>query len=362
MAKERFVYRGSERTAESVTRKAKMSGGLYDSYLLGDIPMFKAKEGECCVRILPPTWEDIQKWGDGWEISIFLHYNVGPDNGAYLCSDKMETGEACPVCEARRGEQDEEVASKMKPSLRILCWVIDRDDEKAGPQVWSMPLSLFKDISGRSIDKRTSTPILIDHPEEGFDVVFNREGTDIKTKYTGVEIMRDASPIHDDEKLQDRWLDYIGERPLPELLNYYPAEHIEKVLFGKTERTRGDDAETPAERPSRRGSSEEEAPVETTRVSRRTSTVPAEEPPFDVDEPSAEEQPLRRGSSRRAEPEQEEAPAPVSRRRQLLDEGSTAEEQPRSRRPEPIEESTPVSTARERLRGLQRSTTRSARE
>ena len=338
MAKERFVYRGRERTVESVVRKSKQGGGLYDSYLSSDIPLFKSKEGESCIRILPPTWEDTEKWGDGWEIGIYLHYSVGPDNGAYLCLDKMK-GETCPVCEARRDAADEEESDALKPSYRSLCWVIDRDNEKAGPQVWSMPITLFRDINARSVDKKTNTPILIDDPEEGYDLVFNRAGTDKRTKYTGVEIMREPTPLHDDEKLQARWLEYIKDHPLPDVLTFFDAEHIERVLFGKVDRKKPEAEEA-----------ETEAPARSTR-SRRS------EP-----EPEAEEEveaPRSSRHSRAAEPEPEEeaeaepeTPSRTRRRALLTEPGEEADETPRRGRREAIEESEPVQTARRSLERL----------
>lgn len=247
MAKvERFIYRGRERTVESVVRKSKQAGGMYDNYISADAQLYSPKEGECSIRILPPTWEDTDKWGDGWEIGVYLHYGVGPDNGSYLCLDKMK-GEPCPVCEARRNTNDTDEADQFKASYRCLCWVIDRDNEKAGPMVWSMPVSLFREINARSVDKKSNTPILIDDPEEGYDVVFNRAGTGIKTKYTAVEVMREPSPLHEDEKLQGRWLAHITEHSLPSVLNFFEAEHIEKVLFGKVARRPAEDGEIATE-------------------------------------------------------------------------------------------------------------------
>jgi hypothetical protein len=229
---DRFVYRGRDRTVESVVRKSKQSGGSYDSYLSSEAPKFAPKEGECAIRILPGTWEDTDKWGTGWDIGVHVHHSVGPDNGAYLCLDKMK-GETCPVCEARREATDEDEKDQLRASQRFLCWVVDRDNEKAGPMLWAMPLTLFREINARSVEKKSNTPILIDDPEEGYDIIFSRTGTGIKTKYTAVEVVRDPSPLHDDEQLQQRWLDYITEHPLPEMLNFFEADYIEKVLFGK---------------------------------------------------------------------------------------------------------------------------------
>ena len=355
--KSKFVYRGDKRTVESVVRKSKQAGGLYDSYLASDVQMYKSKEGEACVRILPPTWEDTEKWGDGWEIGVYIHYSVGPDNGTYLCLDKMK-GEPCPVCEARRTITDQDEADQLKPGYRTLAWVIDRDNEKAGPMIWSMPITMFKEINARSIDKKTNAPILVDDPEEGYDIVFNRAGTTkTNTKYSAVEVTREPSPLHDDEKLQARWLEYITEHPLPDVLNFYDAEHIEKVLFGKTDR-RKDEEEVTEEtetRPSRRGRAEpvEEVveEIEAPRGSRRAGRA----------EPEAEDRPTRSSRSAFAAEEVEEPPFEENprqaRRRALLDEGEAPEEgetrtRPRTRPAEAVEEPSPVQAARRSLERL----------
>ena len=296
--KGKFVYKGRDRSVEDVSRKSRQKPGLYDNFILSDFPTFKVKEGENAVRILPPTWEDTDKWGDSWELGIWVHYNVGADGGSFICLDKMK-GEPCPVCEARREATDDEERYQLAPGWRALCWVVDRDNEKAGPQVWSMPATLFRDINSRSIDKKSNAVILIDDPEEGYDVVFTREGADKRTKYVGVEVARDPTPVHDDEKIQQRWLDYILEHSLPTVLNIQDSGYIEKVLSGKVSA-----ASKKAE-----AEEEEDTPPRSSRAARR------------VPEPAEEEEAAtsRRGATRRpAEPEEEEAeaeaPLPRSRR------------------------------------------------
>lgn len=231
----KFEYRGRDRSVESVVQKSKQATGNYDRYTLEGVPSFKPKEGENCVRILPPTWKDTQRYGDGWEIQIHLHSNVGVDNSQYLCLDKMND-EDCPICAARRDATDTDEADALRVGWRALCWVVSRDDEKAGPQLWAMPPTLFRDICAASVDKKGNTPILIDDPEEGYDLYFHREGSGLRTKYSRIEVVRDPSPLHDNQKLQDRWLDYIMETPLPDVLQFFPADHIEKVLFGRVDR------------------------------------------------------------------------------------------------------------------------------
>lgn len=334
-----FKYSATRQT-EEVVRKSKQSSGGYDSWLSPDATFLKIDEGQNEIRILPPTWaldfrdllaegldnglgrdkamaaaakkypeqaEEFKRWGDGWEITVFIHRNVGPDNGTYLCLDKM-LGEPCPVCEARR-DADEEEADKLKVQSRIVAWIIDRKRASAGPQVGSLPLTLTRDINGRSVDKKSSGVILIDDPYEGYDVTFTREGSDLRTKYTQVDISRDPSPVSDDKKKMEQWLQFIEDHPLPELLVYHDAEHIEKVLFGKTER-RGKDKEEVEEaratsRSSRRAPAAEpdEEPEATARSSRRARAADPE--PESEPEPEAET-PRR---SRRAPPPEEEVEA-----------------------------------------------------
>lgn len=352
----RFKYSGT-RDVEGVTRRSKESGGSYDSYLSQEASFFKVGEGENAVRILPPTWamdfreelakgidaglsrekasaaaakkypdqaKEFEKWGDGWEIQVWLHRNVGPDNGTYLCLDKMQ-GERCPVCEAQRDATDEDEANSLKVGKRPMCYVIDRNNEKAGPQILSMPLTLFREINTRSIDKKDGSAILIDDPEEGFDVLFTREGKDLRTKYTGVEVERDPTPIHEDQKKQDKWLDYITANPLPDLLQFYPADHIEKVLFGRTERRRSEAAEE-EDRPSRRSrrGAETEEDSSEERSSRRSSRIRSEP------EDDTEEDRPRRG--RREEPAEEDSEETPRRGRRGREEPAEDEEADRPSR------------------------------
>ena len=229
-----------DRKVEDVVRNAKEKGGSYDSYLDSDCTFYKAKEGDCHIRIMPRSWNDTAVWGRGWHIKVQIHRNVGADKGTYLCLKMLN--KRCPVCEAKEASSDEDEADRLRAQARILCWIIDRSNERAGPQIMSMPVSLFRDISQRSLDKESESVIYIDDPEEGFDITFVREGTDKKTKWTGVEVLRKSSPLHKDLNKQKVWLDFITKHPLPDSLVYFDYEHISQVLYGRTDRddTSGD--------------------------------------------------------------------------------------------------------------------------
>lgn len=269
MAK-KFNYRGG-RSAESIKRRAAESGRDFDNVFNEDIKMFKPAEGDNVIRILPPTWginpysdkqleefseeglarleEEQERYGDGWDVVAYIHYGVGADGGTYLCREKM-LGEYCPICAAKERAADPDEAKALEPTKRALVWVVDREKEQEGPQLWSMPFSKIRnEIYARSIDRRDGTPLLVDDPEEGFDIMFNRSGTKDRTNYTAVEVDRDPSPIHDKEKRQQEWLDYIMDHPIPSLLKFYDPEHIEKVLVGRSSSRRDDDEDAGDDRP-----------------------------------------------------------------------------------------------------------------
>jgi hypothetical protein len=83
---------------------------------------------------------------------------------------------------------------------------------------------------------------MVDDLDEGYDVRFNRSGKDARTNYTGVEVDRDATPLHEDDKILEKWLAYTLDHPLQGILNFYEPEHIEKVLRGRASARRDEDA------------------------------------------------------------------------------------------------------------------------
>jgi hypothetical protein len=266
----KFEYLGKDRSSEDVAKRAK-GGGDFDSFLTSEVTTFKPKEGTNKVRILPPGWskEDAKIWGADWSIDIYLHYSVGPDDTSYLCPAKMNVGR-CPICEAR-ADMEEDEAEKLRPARRALAYVINRDNEREGPMIWSIPVTLLKEIATRSQNKKTGGILYIDDPDNGHDVEFERDGTDIKTKYSGVDIDKEETSIAEDDKTYNRWLDYIMDHPLPEVLNFYDAEYLEKALFGKkTKRNDDDDDRSSSRRGGRDRSGGESGEKDDDRSSRRS--------------------------------------------------------------------------------------------
>jgi len=241
-----FKYRG--RSIDTINQRATQTAGAFDSYTNAKFPKFKVSDGDNEIRIMPLTWNDVDTWGDNWGIELWVHHSIGPDNNAYLCLKKMK-GQDCYLCDAQAehahdddAEDQDSLARKLKPTRRILAWLVDRKKEKDGPVLWAMPWTLERDIQGRCKNKKTGEPILIDHPSSGYDVSFNKTGKERLTKYVSVDISREPSPLSDDGKTKKKWLEFIEQNPLPDTLCFYDNDYIEKMFRGKSPKRNAEDA------------------------------------------------------------------------------------------------------------------------
>lgn len=218
-----FTYQA--RDPDEAKRRAEQSGGDFDVYINRDVKTFKPAIGANTIRILPPTWDRPKHYGT----DIWVHYGIGPDEQAYLCLNKMKN-EPCPICEERQEANrsgDEKYAKELSPTRRVLVYLIDRDHEKEGLQAWAMPQTLDQDFVKISRDKRTNEVLPIDHPDNGYDIDFDKTGAKRNTKYDGITVARRDSPLDNDAAL-----DYALDHPLPTQLVYYDYEHIKSVFGG----------------------------------------------------------------------------------------------------------------------------------
>jgi hypothetical protein len=295
MAKNERSFRYQERSKEDVRERANMRGGNFDNIFKPQYKLYKIKDGKNVIRILPPTWEKAKHYG----FDIFVNYNIGADKQSYLSISKMKN-KPDPLAEARQQaerEGEEELAKALRPTQRILMWVIDRSDEAEGPLLWGAPFTVDKAFANLAFDEDTKEVILIDDPENGCDVRFYKEGTGMTTKYDASKMkLLTAGPLCEDEKLQQDWLEYITENPIPDCLQYYDYEHIAGVYDGKTHSV--GDEEAPAK--ARRAAPDDEDEVK-----------PARRRPAPVDEEADEEAPPRR---RAAVVDEDDEPEPAPRR------------------------------------------------
>lgn len=291
-----FKYR--QRSRDSVRERANMRGGDFDSIIKSKYKVYKIRDGKNLIRILPPTWDNAEHYG----YDLFINYNVGVDNQSYLSLSKMK-GEADPLAEARKEAErdgDKKLAKDLQPRQRVAMWIVDRQDEDEGPQLFLCPFTLDKAIAGASFDEDTKEVIYVDDPDQGCDVRFYKEGSGLNTDYPGekIKIMK-PSALHEDMAVQKEWETFVQENPIPECLQFYEYDHIASVFNGqigkpaqatstededekprrRTTSQRDDEDEKP--RRARRDEDEDEKP----RSTKRTDDDDDEDdPPFDKDE------------------------------------------------------------------------------
>lgn len=291
-----FVYK--ERSSDSVKKRAEQTGGRFDSIFKSGFDTFKPKSGSNVIRFLPPTWDGHDHYG----LDVWVHGFVGPNRGSYLCLQKMKN-KKCPLCnlvaELRKGGETEE-ANKVAARKKVLTWIIDRDGDDDNPLLYLMGWTIDRDVSDLARNKRTGETLLIDHPDEGYDVSFTRKGERLNTDYFGWQIARDSSPIADKQKDQDGILEYIQDNPLPDVLHFVSADKLEQVVEGTAEEPDEDDEEEKPRKAKRSRDDSDTDDEEEDRPTRKRSRR-------DADEEEEEERPRRRAS--RDEDDSDDEPA-----------------------------------------------------
>lgn len=218
-----FTY--VRRSAQEMEKRASQQAGDFQGFIKDEYRTYTVRKGDNSIRILPPTWENPEHYA----LDVWTHYGVGPDRASVICLYKMGKG-ACPVCEARQrleaSNADEQEIQDLKPSKRAVVWIIDRKDEDQGPVLWPMPWTLDRDIAKVSKDRETGELYLIDHPDEGYDVYFEKVGEGIGTKYAAPQLARRPSSI------DPSYLEYIVECPIPDTLRWRTYDEVKALFSG----------------------------------------------------------------------------------------------------------------------------------
>lgn len=334
-----FVYK--PRTADQIKDRASRKNSKFDSIFKPGYDSYRPKPGDNLFRYLPPSWDDADHYG----YTVHVHRNIGANNSTYLCPQKM-LGKKCAVCEAAKEAKDageSEEAKELGTSERIVSWVLDRDgDDPEKPLLYDQSWTQDRDIVSLCVNERSGEILMVDHPDNGYDITIKRSGTGMKTKYYGYAVARSESPIHDSEKAQEEILNYVKENPIPDTLNFYDYTYMKGVLSGtvaeKDEVVDKDEDEEedvkPTARAGRRPTSikdltEDEEEEEEVKPARTRGPRRDEEVDEEVDEEEDEAPPPRRSARRVVEePEDEEEEAPASRRsaRRVVEEPEDEEE------------------------------------
>jgi hypothetical protein len=141
------------------------------------ISSFKSLEGSNYIALLP------QPNGSEYFKEIYAHYDVGVNNDAYLCPNKM-FNDKCPLCDyakkLKNSGEPSEVFSDFLPRKRYLFFILDMTDkvtQTKGIKLFDAPFAIMKGIIGISENPRTKELIDVSDPDENINVVYSRKGT-----------------------------------------------------------------------------------------------------------------------------------------------------------------------------------------
>jgi len=187
----------------------------------GGTRFWTPKEGASLIRILPPYS------GEDWYKETWFHFGIGVDRKPIACARRL-LDEPCYICEQvdelRKSEdpRDVELPTQIAARRRVFYNIIDLDDVESGVQIFSSGVTIFKDLLMYVADPDWGD---ITDPEEGYDIVIDREGTGIDTKYN-TRAKKNSTPLID-PGLLDELRDLDG---MVEILDY---EQVKAIYEGE---------------------------------------------------------------------------------------------------------------------------------
>ena len=232
MVEKKRVFQYQDLESTSLFERANERDDRKDTFMRSGTKFFTPKEKKNRIRILPPTWANAKHYG----FDAYIHYSIGRSNSSYLCPHKMGVDDKCPICTeilAGASKNDKEFVDKVKARRKVLVYVIDRDDEASGPKLFPMPLSMDRNFVMQSVDDGTGDPLRIHNPDTGYDVSFEKEGIGIKTKYSGEVVARKSTPLSSNPAEQEKWLQFITDNAIPEVLEHKSFDYIKNAFEGR---------------------------------------------------------------------------------------------------------------------------------
>lgn len=236
------------RDPKAAKERAERTGARFDSPFKQGFDTWRPKAGSNKIRILPATWDEPSHYG----FEIEVHKYVGSTNSTYLCRAKNGMNKPCAICKAAKeakaaGEEDE--AKQLQTSTQTVCWILDRAEDEQIPLLYPLSFTMDREITSLGIDEDSGKVLPIDHPDEGFDIRIKRAGAGLKTKYFGIAIDREPSPITDDTKEWNKIMDFIEGNPIPEVLHFFENDYLSRIINEEVEEKDEDADEDEDDRP-----------------------------------------------------------------------------------------------------------------
>lgn len=286
-----FKYK--KRDPALLEKRAEGQTGRFQGIIKNDYKLWRPVKGGNFIRILPPTWDDADHYG----LDVFSHYSVGPERATVLCLTRMKS-QPCPICQAKlRADKadDKELSNELRANRQVLVWMVDMKDKAKGPMIAALASTIDENLAKVSIDEE-GISYLIDHPENGYNVSFDRDGEGITTKYSGFKLARNPTSI------EQEWLDFVVQNPLPDCLVWRTYDEVKRLFEG--------------------GAPEEDEDERPVRPKVKAKTPEPEEDPEEADEAEVDEpepevkpafKPRGKAAAKEPEPDEEDEPAPAKK-------------------------------------------------
>lgn len=234
-ARAMFGYR--QRTPEQVKARQDQSPNTYAKIFAVDhVPSFNPEDGPNRVRYIPAMWPEASHYG----FDVWIHYSIGPNKERFLCTKNM-LGEPCAICDVSAEEysqpeesRDKELLKALRPTKRVAAWMINRKKQEDGPVLWLMPRTFDEDVAKICYDEDSGELLLVEDPEDGYDITFTRAGKGMNTSYDGVAIARRSSPLSEDPADLERWSEFCKKNQIPELFLFPNYDDVIATLTGQS--------------------------------------------------------------------------------------------------------------------------------
>jgi hypothetical protein len=228
-------------SSEGFKNNAPSSGKQVD-YLEKGTKVFKPKmDVEQRIRFFPGRNGYVGQ-------QLFVHFNVGPEKKTLGCLSMLS--EPCPLCAESRRLYDEGRNTEGSDIKKVSCWltyILDRNDEAAGPQVYVLsdtPMNQFRELIKDR--EKGGEPYPVDDIEIGKDLFLIRKEDGRGKRYapTTFSQMASVSPLSPGDKSDffknfdpkllskrsTQYFEYVyGTHSLENILKIHSSEEVMKI-------------------------------------------------------------------------------------------------------------------------------------
>lgn len=225
------------------------------TYLNTNIPLFKPeKDVKQRVRFFPQPKEGY------FAKHVLIHFGLNAEGNSLICPTTVGRND-CPLCAKNKllyneAKQLELAGNKLAAETKMkeakglrakkynITYMIDRNAEEIGPQVWSIPDTTVTGIRNLMTDPETNALLSIDDLFAGRDVFFVKgklEPTSMFETINKIQLGTKDIPLSEGDKSFEQlsartkgWLDFIKANSIASILNVVSAPEMERIAFGLT--------------------------------------------------------------------------------------------------------------------------------